>query len=46
MLTPQTYVDEMNESPNDLIKGAVLNLILVVCALVLFFGMNAYAPSL
>jgi hypothetical protein len=43
---PFTYVDEFHEEPLDLMKGAAKNILWVCAGLLVFFALNAYAPSL
>lgn len=44
-LNPSTYVDEVHKQPLDLFKGSSKNLAMITTALILFFILNAYAPS-
>tara|TARA_R110002072_G_scaffold103722_1_gene227561 strand:- start:2771 stop:3280 length:510 start_codon:yes stop_codon:yes gene_type:complete len=45
-INPFTYFDEIHESPLDLYKGAAANVLIVLVCAVIFFAMNALAPSL
>jgi hypothetical protein len=45
-LSPQTYLDEMSAEPQDLTRGALKNTLYVLVGTLVFFALNAYAPSL
>lgn len=43
--SPSTYIDSMNEEPQDLIKGMLKNTLIILIGIIVFFALNAYAPS-
>jgi hypothetical protein len=45
-MNPLTYVDDFHEEPLDLMKGAGKNILWVCAGLLVFFALNAYAPSI
>lgn len=44
-ISPITYVDEFHEEPLDLSKGAAANALYIFGGALLFFVLNAFAPS-
>lgn len=42
---PLTYVDGFHGEPQDLMKGAAKNVLLVCVGAIVFFALNAFAPS-
>lgn len=42
---PQTYVDDMSLEPQNLTRGALKNTLYALIGVVVFFLLNAYAPS-
>jgi hypothetical protein len=44
-VTPSTYVDEFHEEPLDLWKGAARNALYIFGGALVFFMLNALAPS-
>jgi len=42
---PLTYMDSLHEEPQDLMKGAAMNVFLICAGAIVFFLVNAYAPS-
>ncbi|EGR0943148.1 hypothetical protein EGX57_18110 [Vibrio cholerae] len=43
---PQTYIDDMSDEPMDLLRGTLKNVFIVLAGALVFFAINAYAPSL
>lgn len=44
-LSPMTYADEFHEEPMVLARGAAWNAIQIFAGAILFFVLNAFAPS-
>ena len=42
---PMTYIDAFHVGSQDLMKGAVMNVVLIFVGAIVFFIVNAYAPS-
>lgn len=45
-IQPQTFIDDMSDEHQDLIMGALKNIAWILLGLVVFFAINAYAPSI
>ena len=43
---PQTYVDELSIEPQNLMRGTIINALIVLSGVLVFFSLNAYAPSI
>ncbi|AEY00073.1 hypothetical protein GU3_01580 [Oceanimonas sp. GK1] len=46
ILSPQTYIDEMNLESQIILRKTIRNLFVVIGGMLLFFATNAYTPSL
>lgn len=45
-LQPQTYIDQMHEEPQNLMRGMLKNMLIIILSAIVFFALNAYAPSI
>ncbi|TVP07560.1 hypothetical protein AYI73_04570 [Shewanella algae] len=46
IISPFTYVDEMNQESQVVLRRTIVNSFIVISGMLLFFALNAYAPSL